>query len=322
MAESERRSRFTPAYVAGYAVALLVGALFVWYFWKNSGDFHFLTEASPTYLGAAAVCLLCSYILNSQQLSLFLNHFKSPATPLESFALTTAMILGNSLTPMRGGSGGLAIYLKTVHKMDFSAFAAIYGGTAILVTLINTALATLGLVFMWIYHSLLHVWLTVAVVGLFGASLYLSLWPPPMNENTIGIRGFLSGSMNSWRDLTRNRMLLLKLALSLTVTTFAVMGAFFFIYKAIAAEVSFSGVLVISSLGTVANLAPITPGSLGFVEVVTVNVPHLFNVDLPRAVAAAAIYRVSALLLAVVCGAPGALYLFKRRVASKKRGSR
>jgi hypothetical protein len=86
--------------------------------------FCFVAAVSFPAIAAAGLLVLVSYILNAYQLSLFLNNFKVSLGVVELMALTTGMLLGNLLIPMRGGTGGLALYLKRVH-LDFKSFAAL-----------------------------------------------------------------------------------------------------------------------------------------------------------------------------------------------------
>ncbi|MDQ1239342.1 MAG: hypothetical protein QG577_1528, partial [Thermodesulfobacteriota bacterium] len=113
-------------------------ALCAYYIVSHRDEFSFLRTVSIPYLMVAAGFVLVSYFLTGYQLGLFFAKFGLHIGLLERLTLTMGMLLGNLVFPLRGGTAGLAVYLKTVHRLEFESFALIYGGTALLVGLINS----------------------------------------------------------------------------------------------------------------------------------------------------------------------------------------
>ncbi len=175
--------------ILAYCVVAAFVILCADYVFRHWDDFAFVAAVSfPAILGAGLLVLV-SYVLNAYQLSLFLRNFKVSLGFAELMALTTGMLLGNLLIPMRGGTGGLALYLKRVHDLDFGSFAAIYGGTAVLIALINSGLAITALALLGWLHNFSHPLLSIFVVGIFACCLYLSLFPPPIRWKRSGLLG-------------------------------------------------------------------------------------------------------------------------------------
>ncbi len=209
--------------ILGYLIVAATILLFCRYLSSHKQEFSFLANVSYPEVVGAAFFVLVSYVLNTYQLHLFLGQFGVRLGALEVFALTISMILGNLLIPMRGGSGALAVYLKSVHRLDFQAFAAIYGGTAVLITLINSGMALGALVCLFAAQGFKNGPLTIVTTSFFLVCLYLSLFPPPINWKTRGVLAFAFNAANSWHILANNRSLLLKLSISLVETTIALM---------------------------------------------------------------------------------------------------
>jgi uncharacterized protein (TIRG00374 family) len=67
--------------------------------------------------------------------------------------------------------------------------------------------------------------------------------------------------------------------------------------------------LTVSSLGSVANLVPLTPGALGIVDAVVIQIPQVFGLEPSRAVGAAIVFRALSFAWTFVLGLPGLLYL-------------
>lgn len=295
----------------GYALVAVFVGLCGHYIFTHRQDFVFVTGISfPETMGAALVVML-TYVVNAYQLSLFLKKFGLEIGIVELTALSAAMILGNMLIPMRGGSGGLAVYLKKVHGLDFRRFAAIYAGSAILLILINTSVAALVLVLLAWLHGFVHKALTVFVVGMFLGCLYLTLFPPPMKWKRGGLLGAAFDAGNSWHLLTRDRGLLIRLSTCLFVMALCVTVSFYLIYRALGTPMSLSAVLITTSMGNIANLVPITPGSLGIFDAVVIQVPQLFGMDAPRSIAGTLVFRVLSFFWAIVLGIPGMLYILR-----------
>lgn len=298
---------------------VIVGAFFAacgYYVVAHWSDFAFVAEISFPEVAAAALLILGSFLINAFQLNLFLKKFGLALGFLELISLTMGMLLGNLILPMRGGTGGMALYLKRAHGLDFQAFAAIYGGTALLTGLINAGLAAASLVVLIWFHGFAHPALTLVAVGLFAVCLYFCLFPPPVRWKDRGIVAPLFQAAHSWHLLSRDRRLLLLSAGSLFIISLILTVAFYFIYLALGMPMSLYGVLVTSSLGNIANLVPLTPGSLGIFDAVVIQVPQMFGMDPARSIAGALVFRVLCFFWSLLLGAPGLLYLanLKRKV--------
>lgn len=157
---AEQRGLWGPSLLAPIIVAVFFAACgyYVVTHWR---DFAFVAEISFPETAAAGLLILVSFVINAFQLNLFLRKFGVRLGFLELIALTMSMLLGNLIMPLRGGTGGLALYLKRAHGLDFQAFAAIYGGTALLTGLINAGLAAASLLVLIGFHGFMHTGLSL-----------------------------------------------------------------------------------------------------------------------------------------------------------------
>ncbi|MFH1113536.1 MAG: lysylphosphatidylglycerol synthase transmembrane domain-containing protein [Pseudomonadota bacterium] len=302
--------RFSAA--LGYSLVAVFVVLCGYYVHSHRGEFAFLRSVSLLETFAAGLLILLTFVVNVFQLKLFLGRFCPDLGYIELTALSGGSIMGNMIFPMRGGTAGLAVYLKKVHGLDFEAFAAIYGGTGLLVAFINTALSLIGLALLAWLHGYTHPVLTVLVLGLFGVCLYLSVFPPPMAWKKRGVLGAVAGAANSWHLLARDRQLLLAAMVSFLFISLALTLSLYLIYHALGMPLSFSAVIITSSLGNLANLVPITPGSLGVFDVVLIQLPQIFGLDPAHSIAATLVFRALTFLWASVLGIPGLLYIVRR----------
>lgn len=293
-----------------FVIIFLAGCLF--YAWSHRQDFSFLEAASLHDVFVAGGLVLLSYLINSYQLGLFLARLGLALGTLELLALTMSMMLGNLVIPMRGGSGGLAVYLKAVHNFDFASFGVIYGGTALLMGLINAGLAFIALVYLSCVHDFREPLLLIFSAALFAGIAYLVFWPPPIPWRRKGILEVLFRISNAWRLISMDKPLMRALILSTAGIVLSLFWAFWFIYRATDSHISFLGIVVTTSLGNIANLVPFTPGSLGIFDAAVIQVPLLFRLDLARSMAATFIFRALCFGWALLFGLPAALYMAHR----------
>uniref|UniRef100_A0A7C4ASI7 UPF0104 family protein n=1 Tax=Desulfomonile tiedjei TaxID=2358 RepID=A0A7C4ASI7_9BACT len=303
------------------AFVLVFLAACVAYVWLHRDDFSFLAATAHGDLSIAAACILLSYLLNSCQLGLFLVKLGLQLTLWERLGLTMAMMLGNLVIPLRGGSGALAVYLKAVHHFDFASFAIIYGGSALVMALINSALALGALGYLAAVHGFYQPILLAASGTLFIGSAYFVFAPPPTPRRYKGVLGALFRVSQGWRLITMDKPLMRALVLSTALIVLCLLGAFWSIYQATQSSISFWGVVVTSSLGNIANLAPFTPGSLGIFDAVAIQIPLLFDLDLPRSMAATFLFRTLCFGWALLFGLPASWYMARNiRLARSKDG--
>ena len=304
----------------GYTFVAIFLAYCIYYLNTHRQELSFISKGSLPELGIAACLVLASLFTNTFQLRLFFSHFGLSLRFIELIALTMSMCLGNLVLPMRGGTAIMAVYLKSVHGLNIGAFAVIYAGVGLLMVLVNTGLALFGLAILYIQLGFFHLPLTLFLAVIFMLCAYLSVFPPPISWKRKGFLKPILDAINAWYRLTLHRTLLIKLTIWFTLGPVLVMGAFYFIYKAFAAPLPWSAVLITSSLGNLANLAPIVPGSLGIYDAVTIQVPQIFGLDTARSITAALLYRLLMFLWCLGLGIPGLIYLFtvRRSRSSKK----
>lgn len=286
------------------------------YVYFYADDFYFILTVSKLELVAASFFILCSFAATCYQLDVFLRRFSLTLGKLELIAVTHAMMLGNLVVPMRGGSGGLAIYLKKVHNLDFAAFAVIYGGTALIVALINSLLALIALTSLWIFAGYFKSVLFAFVSVFFLSCLYLTLWPPSMRSSANFLVGKIIRVANSWKAITSDKRLVLSLIVSITLMSFALVGSLFFIYRSIGQSLTFEATVVTSSVGSIANLIPLTPGSIGVFDVTIIEIQRIFGLTTAQSIGAAIIFRTLTFLIALLVGIPSLAYMYIRTAKS------
>ncbi len=288
----------------------------VWYVVSHTQDFYFVLTVSRPELMLAALFALAGFSATCYQLDLFLRRFNLKLGKMELVAITHAMMLGNFVIPMRGGSGGLAVYLKKVHKLDYTSFAVIYGGTALLVALINSLLALLALISLWFMTGYFNLVLSTIAISLFTSCLVLTFFPPKAGSGAGWLRVRLVQIVDSWRTISSDRSLLANLTLSLTVLSLTLVLSLFFIYRSLGYPLTLEATIVTSSIGSIVSLVPLTPGSIGVFDIAIIEIQRIFGLTIAQSIAATIIFRTLTFSLTVLIGLPGLIYMYAKTATS------
>ena len=296
-------------HVFGYAVVVAFFIGCAYYVHSRWNEFSFLRSASLPELALAGLFVLGSLIILAWQLDLFLENFGLKLGLAELVSLTMTSNLGNLVTPARGGTAAVAVYLHRVRGMDLKAFAVIYAGSGLLMTFVNSVVALGSLAFMFLFRGFFHTQLTLWVAAMVALSGYLISYPPSVNWKRGGIIGHICDVINSWHLATKNRRLVLKLTAVSTAAAFLLAASLFFIYRAIGGPLPVLAVLVTSSVGNVTTVVPVIPGSLGIYDLVTIHILQVFDMDPAKSVAATLLFRGFLFLWCVPLGAIGFVYL-------------
>ncbi len=302
----------------GYVIALVFVLFCGQYLWRHHDEFMILAEKSKPDLIGAGLMILVSMFIAAYQLGLFFRHFGVVTGKLELAAITFGVFLGNNFLPMRGGSAGLAVYMKKVHGLEFSSFAAIYGGTGLLAILVNSALALMGFIYMAIFKGYFNPGLLIIIALMFFISLLMCLAAPNIKWKHGKALGFVLSAIDSWRVLAGNRGLLLLLTLSFVGISCCMAVAFLFIYRATGVHIGLWASLIISSLGNIANAVPISPGSLGIFDTVTIQIPRVFGLEASDTIVATLVFRILWLGWGIALGLPGLFYMSRRVARDEK----
>ncbi|MDA8405342.1 MAG: lysylphosphatidylglycerol synthase transmembrane domain-containing protein [Deltaproteobacteria bacterium] len=323
--KSELVASTPPAYGVSKRRQWLIGLFVVFLFFifvsyylsAHWGEFCYLWEFSYRETLMAGVLLFLGFLLTCYQMNLFLKKFGVRAGFFELIFVTHGMMLGNLVIPMRGGSGGLAVYLKKKHRLNYHKFGVIFGGTAILVGLVSATMSLGALFFLAIAHSIFELSLTAISLVLLAGCLYLTFFPPRFKRYGSGrMMAFASRLNESWVSISKDVALLTRVTISLLFINLFQTSALYLLYIAVGSPLSFLGTLITSSLGAVANLVPITPGSLGIFDAVAIQAPRLLGLDTTAAIMATVLLRILCFVICFVVGMPG-LYYFYRAARSE-----
>jgi len=260
-------------------------ALFVAYVLFNLDDFRALREFP---LPAAVLIIFLKIglmITNALFLKTILTAFDVKISGKHSFFILIYTTIGNHFTPIRGGAGFRAVYLRKKFNFPYSQFISTLSGNYIIVILVYSFIALTSLIWIHLARGLYSPSLYVFVAGLFVFCLSIILiriktqkLEIQSNFKLLNKAGaVLKKAVDGWNSIISRRLLVAKLFLISA-------SGFLFIYtmtlielKFIAAQTSIPSLLLYSALSNLSLFISITPGALGIRESLFIIFQNLMN---------------------------------------------
>jgi uncharacterized membrane protein YbhN (UPF0104 family) len=273
------------------ALALVFVALGVWYVVAHWDDFAILGRLDVTSLLAIVATAMVYLVLGGWLLDTFLRRFGVALPWYRWLALFVMMTVGNIVTPVRGGTGLAAAYLKTAHGLQLTHFALVLAGTYIGGVIVNTAMGLVAIAISYATTGWFNPWVTgVAAAGLAGG-LALFFIPAPKPSERWGWR-LVVKAIAGWHELIRDRRLLARVLLLSLVMNLVHIGTYWLTYRSLGLGIGPIETATIVSMGNLGSMISLTPASLGPYDVVVVTVAMTFGLSGPEGTAALLVVRV------------------------------
>ena len=277
-------------------VALVMVALGAWYVVGHRDDFARLGRVDPAQLALVALAFTASCAVGGYLLNLFLRRYGVRLPWYRWFGLYVFMTVGNFVTPVRGGTGLCAAYLKSEHGLNLRRFGMVLLGTYVLSAMMNAtlALAGVGLVYLrqgWADPTILIVSASILLVC--AATFFM----PNLRESERPVWKYVVRLVNGWHELFHDRSLLWKALLLTLAQTLVQTGMHLLVYRSLdiaispEAAVGFAVMMTIVALSIIAAMMSVTPGSLGPYDAALVAVPTVFGLTVQQTASALIVFR-------------------------------
>jgi uncharacterized membrane protein YbhN (UPF0104 family) len=273
-----------------HLVALLFVGLGLWYALAHQEDFEVLGDVSLSSLLQVAGTMVASCFLGGWLVNLFLRRFGVRLPWYRWLGLFFVMAAGNIVTPLRGGTGLFAAYLKTEHALPLRRFALMLVGTSMLSALVNSALALVGMGITWWTKDWVNVPLVIVASTILATCISTFFLPNP-KPSERRVWKHVVRVLNGWHALLADRGLLWRvLLLSVGQTLTQILGMWF-VYRSLGADVTPEALLTIMSLSVMASIVALTPASLGPYDAALLGLPALYGLTAAHRASALVVYR-------------------------------
>ncbi len=284
------------------AITVLLVAAGVFYVVRNARDFAALGNLSVVLWAEIGALALVSLILLGWFNKIVVGVFDVDLRVSEWFGLTMVGAMANMFAPFAPGAGMRALYLKRVHGLAYVHFANCLAATLLITAMANSALALVALILVWRLHGAVSDALLAAALVIFAVPLALVLWPMRVGVPENKWLRRLASVINGWHTVVTRRVAVAELGAVMAARTLLLTGIYHLIFDAIDAPAPWLACLTMASLGSVARLVNITPGSLGIYEAVLTTTSAAFGVPVSAGLMVALVHRLVSSLIIVASG--------------------
>ena len=292
--------------------ALLMGIVLAglaWYVWHARRDLAIITRFDVRYLAPMLAVPLLSLWVNGWIGKELAGEFGVKLGGVEAYALSTVNALGNYLPIPQAGALARGVYLKRVHDLAYSTYAA-----SVVVTYVSS-LALYGLVGLAVLAALAAIgqrapWQLWLIFAALSASLILftplsAIVPLPRRFG-----GFRAAVLMLGRHHVLGKIILLQLLLiALTATgiwlaCLALPGGH---------DINWFMGLMIGLLVMASGVANVTPGNLGVEQAAAMFTAHLLKIRPEIGFLSSSLFRVMAVIVVFAIGPLLAHWLARQR---------
>ncbi len=246
------------------ALAALLGIL--GYLWLQRHELSSIRLVAPGYLGLCVTGMLGNISANGLMFYFVFHRLGARVSFWESASLTTLSIAANLFLPLRGGAGLRAVYLKRVHGLRYTRFAAsllIFYVLSVIVASLGALIAASWMVIVEGRKEMLPVVIVAALclVGA-GATKYL----PRFRQRGGWLGDKLADISDGWRAMSESFGFLARVLPVSALQTVSLLLSLWGAAAAIGVLLAPAEIVVVGTLGVLSTLISLTPGSLGIYE--------------------------------------------------------
>lgn len=244
-------------------ITIIILIAIVIYLYQNRTIFENLEKIKITFLPIIIALQIIGLYLNGIFLKILAQPFKINLK--EHFSLSIASSFFNLITPLRGGAGLRAIYMKKIHNLSYSHFFASLFGNYLIIFVTASILALITSIILFIKNGAYNLPLSLAFFAIFFISVTFIIFPKTFKKENF-ITQKINKVINGWREILKHPKIIPKLVfislLQFIISALAIYAVFMGLDK----EITILKALYLSTITVLAVFINITPGSLGITE--------------------------------------------------------
>ncbi|MCK9615227.1 MAG: flippase-like domain-containing protein [Candidatus Omnitrophica bacterium] len=245
-------------------IALLVVSIYIF---KNLASFRKILTISTFNITVFVIFQIGLLIVNTFVLIIYLNIFNKRLFFFDSFGLNAVNTFFNNIL-VKGGPFIKGYFLKKIHNLSYSDFIFTIASFTLIEFMVAGYVGLLLLLFIYFTRGYfnIYIFLFFSIISL-GCFIFIKLpFHNFLKKSDSRIKQKIFNLLLSWKSITKNRSVIDKLFL-LALLNFIIFAmrlqyGFHILYG----NANFVDCLLISIIGTIANLLTITPAALGVRE--------------------------------------------------------
>jgi uncharacterized protein (TIRG00374 family) len=302
-------------------ILVIMAVLFIYYLFKNIGDFEQLFSIPLHNLWlifVVVLIILLNFFITGMLNNELMKPFGISLKRKEYFGLSVISNFYNTITPFRGGMAARAVYLKQRYKFAYVHFLATLAGIYVLTFFIAGIVGLISILVLWLNYGLFNSLIFYLFLAISLFMLGIIILSPKFNESKKKWFSRFVKVINGWHLIKNNPKIVF--TTSIVALIQLVLGALstLVLYSIFNINIGFFKALFIVSIGSIAILVAITPGNLGIADAIGVFSATIVGVGLKEAVAVAILGRVISLILIFILGPIFSYILLKHQPKNEK----
>lgn len=252
--------------IFSYLLTAFFTFLFISYMVGHLEQFKALLRVPFRYIAVIAILTFPFKITTGLRFKTMMDLFKVRLKLKEWFGLSCISAMVNYVLPAKAGIVTQALYLKKIHRFDYSKFATYLGSLALFTVAVNSALGLLFLIIYYLTKGSLFFGLFLAFFIIFLLSMAAIFAIPFLSRLKIKLDLFYK-IIDGFKMLKGKRAVLLQLFLIQICDTGITGLRIFFSYKAIGVDdMGILPAFMVGLFASISALINLTPANIGIRE--------------------------------------------------------
>jgi len=225
---------------------IIITGLIGFYLYSQKNDLNKIKDFKFIYLIPLIILTLINLVLNGVFLKIITNPFNIKLQ--HPFLLSISSSFFNLITPLKGGAGIRAIYMKKKYNLSYSEFISSLFGSYIIVILNASLIALIVFLIIYIKYNIYNIYFNIIFASLFLISIFIIKINFKLKESN-SIFKKINKIHSEWKKIKKHPRTINKLILNSLIRT------------------NFFKALYFSTINIIASFINLTPGSLGINEI-------------------------------------------------------
>lgn len=283
-------------------------ALAIFYVYANWQELASVRLVTPAAACWVAVCMALRMTLRGFFQWQTMVALGCPISCGDALRLNYAGAMMNMLLPMPVAPAYRAAYLKRLHNFPFSHFASTVAALFVFYLAASCILGLVGLIMLQRSGQPAPTAIWAVLIAVFFAC-GIPLLPKRWLSKVIPSSPRLGRILEGWSQLMQNRRLLSLASLVVVLSIAAGIAALYFAFRAFDFQIGIPGSMLLMSSQRLGSLVKLTPGAIGYQEMVSVYFATALRLTTAQAVIVLGMTRCINILVAISLGLPSLWWL-------------
>jgi uncharacterized membrane protein YbhN (UPF0104 family) len=280
-----------------------MAATIAWYAWANWESFKSIKLVDPWLIALLAALLATRMTLRGVFQWQAMRSVGAKIGLLETLRLNYAGLMLNQTMLLPVGSGYRAVYMRRVHELPYKLFASTMAALYIYFLAMSSLLGLVAIVWLGVQGAQIRPLAVAALAAIFLGCVGLVAFPKLLPKSG-SIAKKVDRVLEGWHSIVGSPRLIMSATFVVFMSMAVSVLAMFVAFRAFAIEMDIPGALLLMSSQRVGSFIRLTPGAVGFQEMVSVYYAEMLIVTSVQAAVVLGLTRAVGMVVGLLLGIP------------------